>query len=93
MLARAGEDVHVNVNQTGVTNRPERSTVFTADAGSMRSEMAAILPFEMAISRTAEILFLGSMRRPLFSSRSYAGWPKVQGIRQSVMGNSFFTAE
>src|SRR5690348_4219597 len=47
------------------------STTLKAAAGSMLAATAATLPFAIATSRTALILFLGSMTCPPFSWRSY----------------------
>src|SRR6266567_3000868 len=54
-----------------VTYSTETSTTLSATAGSMRAATAATLPSAMATSRTALILFLGSMTCPPFKSRSY----------------------
>ena len=74
-LAGAGEDVHMDVDQSRRdVQSPATSTVLNAFAGSISGATAAILPPRMATSRTALILFLGSMTWPPRSSRSYGCW-------------------
>ena len=71
-LARAGEDVGVDVDEAGrhVQARRHRSSS-ARRRDSIFASTAAIFPSAMATSRTALILLRGSMTCPPRSSRSY----------------------
>src|SRR4051794_40949524 len=52
----------------------------------MAGATAAIRPLRIATSRTASILFFGSITWPPFSRRSYAGWAnKVFASKQNMI--------
>ena len=73
-LAGAGVDVHVDVDEAGRDVQARDVDGLEArPPGSIFAATAAILPAAMATSRTALMLFFGSMTCPPRSSRSYFG--------------------